>query len=136
MSIIGQADIPEVGVSSLDRDHRHLVDLICRVQSPGWGAAPNHIRAGVEDLAHHFAHHFSREEMLMRLTGYPDAEPHRQSHAALSARLADFQSLLRRGMFPHDRFRDFLTGPLLLHLHDKDARLKSWMDGFGRRAAA
>lgn len=136
MSVIGQADICEFGVPSLDRDHRQLVDLIRRVQSPGWSAAPNHVRAAVDDLAHHFAHHFGREEMLMRLTGYPDAEQHRQSHAALTARLADFQSLLRRGMFPNDRFHDFLAGPLLLHLHDKDARLKSWVDGFGRRAAA
>jgi hemerythrin len=137
MIAIHQTEACELGVTALDRDHRQLFDLLARVQAPGWtAAAPKVVQACVDDLAHHLAHHFSREEMLMRLVGYPDAAQHRQSHAALLARLTEFRSLLRRNMFPNERFRDFLAGALLAHLREKDTKLKPWVDSLERPDAA
>ena len=129
----------DLGIPVVDRDHRRLIDLIARVQSPDWGAdALELVRATVDDLAHHVAHHFRHEEMLMRLVGYPDMARHQRSHRAIAARLAEFQSLLRRGraMFPHDRFRIFLSEPMLSHLLDVDMELKPWVDRLADRIAA
>ena len=121
----------ELGIPVVDRDHRRLLDLIARVQSPAWRPeAFELVRATVDDLADHVEHHFRCEEMLMRLVGYPDAARHRRSHGAIAARLREFQSLLRRGpaMFPHDRFCTFLSGPMPSHLLDQDMELKPWVD--------
>lgn len=129
----------DLGISVVDRDHRHLIDLFARVQSPDWGPnAPQLVRATVDDLAHHVAHHFRHEAMLMRLVGYPDTARHQRSHAAISARLTEFQSLLRRGstLFPYDRFRAFLSEPMLSHLLDEDMELKPWVDRLAEPIAA
>ena len=49
----------DLGISVVDRDHRRLIDLFARVQSPAWRPdALELARATVDDLAHHVAHHF------------------------------------------------------------------------------
>ena len=126
-----------LGIPAVDRDHRQLIDLMIRLQAQNWGASgPALIRATVDDLDHHLTHHFRREEMLMRLVGYPDAPRHQRSHVGLAVRLGEFQSMLRRNDFPHWRFHDFVTGPLLSHLLDEDADLKPWTDRLREPKAA
>jgi hemerythrin-like metal-binding protein len=129
----------DLGISVVDRDHRRLIDLFARVQTPDWGPNALHlVRATIDDLAHHVAHHFRREEMLMRLVGYPDTTRHQRSHATIAARLAEFQSLLRHGpaLFPYDRFRAFLSEPMTSHLLDEDMELNPWVDRLAERVAA
>jgi hemerythrin-like metal-binding protein len=126
-------DIPVV-----DRDHRQLIDLLTRVQLPNQGPDVYElVQATVDDLADHVAHHFDREEMLMRLVAFPDAARHCKSHSAIAARVREFQSLLRRGpaRFPHDRFCAFLSGPILSHLLDEDMQIRPWVDRLTGEAA-
>lgn len=125
-----------LGISIVDRDHRRLIDLIQRVHQRGWGECPEAVRGALEDLASHVTHHFRHEEMVMRLCGYPDYGPHRQKHAAFAARVAEFQSLLRRGMFPEDRFRDFLAGPMQRHILHEDPAIKPFVDALEEVKAA
>jgi hemerythrin len=91
------------GLRVIDRDHRQLIDLLNRVHSVAVDG-PGHevIATAIDDLADHVAHHFRYEEMLMRLSGYPAYEAHRQLHQYLTDRVAKFQARFRadRGPFP------------------------------------
>ena len=137
MAHFRQVDHCVLGIPALDRDHVRLVKLLTRMLSPCWSTGVSQlIRTCVDDLVPHLAQHFNREEMLMRLVGYPYAAQHRQSHAVLLARLSEFQTLLRRNAFPHDQLHDFLAGALLSHLREEDMKLKPWVDRLERSTAA
>ena len=125
-----------LGIAVVDRDHRRLIDLMHRVHQRGWAESPEAIRGAVEDLAFHVNQHFRQEEMLMRLCGVPDYESHRQKHVALAARVAEFQSLLRRGLLAADRFRDFLAGPMQRHILREDVAIKPFVDALETTTAA
>lgn len=125
-----------LGISVLDREHRHLIDLIHRVHRPGWAESAEAVHGAVEDLTCHVTQHFRQEEMLMRVCGFPDYEAHRRKHDAFAARVADFRSLLQRGLFPADRFQEFLAGPMRRHILQEDLAIKPFVDALEATKAA
>jgi hemerythrin len=73
-----------VGVPEMDDQHRRLVLMFRRFSESLVGG--KHTKCSLNDLVcgllDYTRYHFTTEERLMRESGYPDAEAHRQRHQA------------------------------------------------------
>ena len=88
-----------IGHSSIDADHRHLIDIINRFE-----ASPDlaHTEQVARDLLEHANNHFSREEVIQKLSGYPLCTLHQIAHQELLGKLKG----LIRTFFVEQRSRD------------------------------
>ncbi|HVI50082.1 MAG TPA: hemerythrin domain-containing protein [Candidatus Sulfotelmatobacter sp.] len=92
-------DAMGIGHAVIDADHRHLIEIInCFEASPDLVHAEETARA----LLEHARNHFSREEVLQRVSGYPLCTLHRIAHQELLDKLKD----LIRTFFVDQRSRD------------------------------
>ena len=84
-----------VGDSSLDAQHKSLIDLINRlerVESNG-----DDLREILDQLNHYIQVHFSLEEKMMRNAGYADLEPHIAEHRDFEHWLSSAQTHIATG---------------------------------------
>lgn len=116
-------DILEIGVEEMDADHRHLVELLNRVQD---ASEDDDRQAALEilyQLEQFTADHFAREEAMMAQIHYRLADQHRQEHQRLfyevKAQIAD----LERGRIVAGAVSVFLQRWLLRHIAGADSLL-------------
>ncbi|MBR9972322.1 bacteriohemerythrin [Magnetospirillum sulfuroxidans] len=117
-----------VGVSALDDDHRHLVDLINEMSA----AIDNRRGAQVVGsvlgrLGQHVADHFAREESLLHASHYPEADDHAQQHAATITRLRELQALAAEDdTKAAHAVLDFLKAWFINHVVGNDLKLRDF----------
>ncbi|MFO1127955.1 MAG: bacteriohemerythrin [Rhodospirillales bacterium] len=128
-----------LGVPVIDQDHRRLIDLLNRLRLTG-GGNDNEAAIGavIVDLETHVQEHFQKEEMLMRLCGYPAYQEHCRMHRALTARVADFGARFRKdpAQFHRDALSEFLVHCVMVHTAREDVKVQPYFDVLGRRQAA
>ncbi|MDP1610257.1 MAG: bacteriohemerythrin [Sulfuritalea sp.] len=78
------------GVCEIDAQHQVLFDVLARLElavssEDKWSAA----HFAVVELTNYINIHFTVEEALMRIHGYPELEAHIAAHRAFSAELAE-----------------------------------------------
>lgn len=78
-----------LGIPAMDRAHLEFVDLVNRMDK----ATDASFAYLFSDLVHHTRAHFATEEVLMRATGFPESQPHRDEHARV---LEELECLGRR----------------------------------------
>jgi hemerythrin len=87
-----------VGVPSIDRQHKKLIEII--------NALYDAMRAGhgefalgktLDDLASYARTHFRFEENLLETKGYPDLDAHKKVHEGLYAQVLDLVSQYKAG---------------------------------------
>lgn len=84
----------EVGVEVIDGQHRHLLELINRLQHAlQGGTGLEDLVASLKELVHYTEHHFATEERLMDEVG-ASAERHRGEHQRLLEGLMRFTARL------------------------------------------
>jgi hemerythrin len=84
----------EVGIEVIDGQHRHLLDLINRLQDAlGCGTDLGDLVASLKELVRYTEHHFATEERLMDEVG-ASAERHRGEHQRLLEGLMRFTARL------------------------------------------
>ncbi|QNT70591.1 bacteriohemerythrin [Defluviicoccus vanus] len=126
-------------VPAVDKDHRHLIDLLNRLR---YMALAGDDRQAVGDvlweLVQYTAEHFTREEMLMRLSGYPGYKAHRHIHDNLRQRVADLYTEYRRvpATFDVQEFYQFLADWLLMHILGEDMKIKPYVEKLAEARAA
>lgn len=75
----------------LDQQHQRIVAMINRLgEAMETGGERPALMKILSDLAGYTKTHFSEEERLMEEHGYPGLAAHRECHADLNTRLADF----------------------------------------------
>jgi hemerythrin len=85
------------GVSSIDDQHRHVIELAGLATSPKFEHfGHDWFRETVNTLVDYTYYHFSAEEHLMRRIRYPDFEAHRSWHDQFRLELGEFVDLARR----------------------------------------
>ncbi len=71
----------EIGVESMDNQHRRLVDLINELhEAMKVGRGDQQVGTVLEALIQYTKTHFTAEEALMAMHGCPDQEEHRERH--------------------------------------------------------
>lgn len=119
-----------LGIAALDADHRHLIDLLNRLHFMFLAGDENAAVGDVlDELLAYTRRHFAREEAVMRRTGYPGFQRHRQQHRELADRLAVFRARFDAApdQFDMAAFYDFLSEWLLVHVLDEDMKLKPYV---------
>lgn len=92
------SDELSVGVQEIDEQHKELVAMLDALHR---AIVEHHGRAACADILRRLAEytriHFTVEESLMRILGYPDYERHKGEHQALIAQVTQLQEKLARG---------------------------------------
>jgi len=91
-------DALSVGIEEIDNQHKELVRLLNQLHTAIWekhgSAASMEI---LDKLVEYTRVHFTVEESLMRILGYPDYEHHRQEHEKLISQVIELQRKLKSG---------------------------------------
>lgn len=115
MAILQWTPELSVGVESLDADHRQIIRLINQlddaIKSGEPGATVRHVLDALLDYADY---HFAREETLMQVSGYPDADAHIRCHKTLAFQVTNIRD-------------HYVRNPESIHEREVLAFLKNWL---------
>jgi len=114
-----------VGHQGIDHDHQQLFAIVSRLQQAiALGDATDVIACILSDLAEYVGSHFSREELLMAQTHYPEMNDHIEQHWQLTQQLSQLVFEFETGerLMP-DHTLMFLRDWLKDHTTSADRRL-------------
>ncbi|WP_051304618.1 bacteriohemerythrin [Chitinilyticum litopenaei] len=144
--LIEWSDELSVGIQEIDEQHKVLVGLLNELHDAirhRHGSAAS--AAILNRLADYTRTHFTVEESLMRILGYPDYEEHKGHHEALIAQMQSLQQRLAAGETVTFELLHFLRNWLTNHILEGDKRYtehflsrgaqrswqkKGWLDRF------
>lgn len=132
-------DSLSLDVPAIDRDHKLLIDLLNRIHYMELaGDDQDAIAEVIAELVEYTATHFSREEMLMRLSGYPGYKAHQAIHDSLRNRVAELHAQFQRKpeSFDVQHFYRFLAEWLTMHILGEDTKIKPYVEKLAEAQAA
>ena len=99
MAFFNWNDDYSVGILSIDRQHKVLIDYINRLNDEICKAEidRNMLMYILNGLVGYTKSHFKYEEMLFALHEYPDTDLHKEKHLNLFDRVAEFESRFDAG---------------------------------------
>ncbi|MDO8605326.1 MAG: bacteriohemerythrin [Phaeospirillum sp.] len=120
-----------VGNTLLDSDHRIIFDLLDQLHDAmETGQSRDVIGSVVSVLAEYVQHHFRREEAIMRASGFPELDRHREEHLDLERRVIELRNRYQageRGVLGEDvvdLLKKWLTGHILV----SDNSYRPWVE--------
>ena len=123
-----------VGVGSMDKQHRHLVDLTNRLyRSLKNGQAQEKLGEVLEELIEYTKQHFHAEEALMRVHQYPGLEDQLGMHAELVETAGKLYADYRGGMPIGVKAMNFLREWLTNHITVEDKKYGVYLNRRGIR---
>ena len=135
MALLEWNDSFLIGVEEVDRQHRHLVDILNRVHAAMQaGSPPREMMRVMQDLVNYTKYHFDTEERAMRNARYPELAGHQQKHRAMVAKVEAFSEEMMTGKATVTmRLMVFLKEWLAKHILETDRRFGEYVAG--RQAA-
>ena len=124
-----------VGIDSIDQQHKKLVNLINKLQTAiDYSTGEEFEHEALNELVDYTKTHFGYEEGLMEKYGYPDFEPHKALHremiAKVEAVLAEYE---QDGDLAMDHAVTFLKSWLINHINGTDKQYSSFLIEKGAR---
>jgi len=118
-----------VGIDSIDQQHRKLVNLINQLQTAvDYSTGEEFEREALDELVDYTKTHFGYEEGMMEKYGYPDFEPHKAQHRKMIAKV---EEVLAEYEQDHDRAMGnavtFLKNWLINHINGTDKQYSSYL---------
>ena len=134
MPLIEWTDEISVGVKVLDDDHKILIGMINELQDAlckGFGL--ERIEKTFDQLEDYTHTHLSREESLMKSTGYVGYEEHKLAHGVWIRRLQEFKDKYYKEEVrsPHIEMNRFLQSWLFDHIKGVDFLYREHFKGKG-----
>ena len=117
-------------VKAIDDDHKKLIALLNRLHFTVLAGDDKEAVGGVLwELLQYTIRHFRREEMLMRLSGYPDYERHQRLHQALTQRVRQYYDTFAStpSRLNANKLYEFLADWLVVHITKEDAKLAPYV---------
>lgn len=124
-------DSLSLDVPVIDRDHKHLIGLVNRIHYLRLaGADRRALGNALADLETYTETHFAREEMLMRLSGYPDLAAHAKRHVKMKQQVAEWVARFAGApeRFDVEAFASFVNDWLVMHILGEDMKIKPWVE--------
>ena len=117
-----------VGIGKIDRQHRHLFEIINKlIDRSGSCGDLKLVSETLTEMLNYAKEHFTTEEELMQEYGYPEIESHKEQHiyffkttAELSINALNNQSMVSREIV------EFLKLWLTLHILKCDMKYKEF----------
>jgi hemerythrin-like metal-binding protein len=131
MALFRWRDNLSVGVPVLDRDHKHLIQLLNRLHFMVFaGDDRGAIADIIAELVHYTQGHFEREETMMQACAFPGFEPHREMHRRMVEQLEEFADAHKADPagFDAKAFYDLVADWLLLHVMTEDIKIKPFIE--------
>ncbi len=119
----------DVGIDSIDRQHRKLVGLINNLQTAvDYSTGEEFERKALDDLVDYTRTHFKYEEGLMEEHAYPDFEAHRGEHERMIARVDEVLEAYRQDQDnAMQNAITFLKGWLINHINGTDKQYSQYL---------
>ncbi len=133
MTLFLWSDAMNTGIDAVDRQHRRLVQHINDLHEAMESGRDRAFLAGLlRDLVTYTSTHFSAEEKLMELNGYPDFVVHRETHRRFVERLSRYQSdqMMGRPVLTRD-VMGLLKEWLMNHILELDQRYAPYLRAKG-----
>jgi hemerythrin-like metal-binding protein len=117
-----------VGVEKIDRQHRHLFEIINKlIGHSGTSKDPGLVSETLTEMLNYAKEHFSTEEELMQKYGYPEIEQHREQHIYFFKTTAELSiNALNKQSMVSDEIIEFLKMWLTLHILKCDMKYKEF----------
>jgi len=118
-----------VGVDAIDKDHQVIISLTNKASRRSLD--DNDLSDIIEKLIAYTRFHFSREEAIMDVCGYPDLERHRDRHRNLINQVNDLADRWHENRDPDTLFhlRKFLRQWWIGHIVQVDAEIAPYAKG-------
>jgi hemerythrin len=98
MSLIQWNDKFNVGVRTLDGQHRKLIEIINELHEAMCQGHAKEVQAGlVQRLGQYAAEHLNTEEKMLRSNGYPDFAQHKAQHDTYILKMREFEQNVAAG---------------------------------------
>lgn len=110
-----------IGIPTIDRQHRRIVELLSQVLHASDGQAAERF---IEAMVDYARGHFRAEEALMERYAYPRLSEHRREHGEISARVEAIREALEDPEVKLGQVRkllyEWLAGHILANDFDRD----------------
>jgi len=133
MALLTWNDSYSVKVKQLDDQHKKLIDLINQLyDAMKVGRGSEVIGPVLKSLITYTQTHFSTEEQLMKLHGYPDYDTHKNEHNQLVAQVSDIKKGMDAGKIPlTQNVMNFLRDWLIKHIQGDDKKYGPFLNNKG-----
>ena len=118
-----------VSIASIDAQHKKLFAIANQLHEAMRSGKAKPVLAEILDrLIQYTVAHFTHEEGLMKLHGYPDFNSHKSAHEALRKKVLDFQNEFQDGgAFISIELMAFLQDWLAKHIQGTDMRYSPYL---------
>lgn len=132
MPLFQWTDELSVGVQSMDKEHKYLVDLINRLHDAmAQGKAKDVSGSILSELVRYTQTHFTHEEDLMTRTAYPQLSVQKLQHSQFVKKVQEMQNQLAQGTMTLSlEMMNFLKNWLKEHIMKMD---KAYSQHFASR---
>lgn len=123
----------EVGVEEVDKQHRHLFDLLNRLhESVVQGKEQSELHSILDEMIDYTVYHFKTEEDLFLAHDYPGYQEHKDVHDDLTRTAVELQEKLRDGSAVLSfELLEFLNGWLMEHTLGLDKAMGPFLNDKG-----
>jgi len=123
-----------VGVQQFDSDHRELLDLAEKlVTGPLRGELFVEDGDVLDDLVIRAKEHFSHEERLLELVGYPHLVEHHDQHERLLQEIQAYQVAITNGKISGSDVARFIAVWIFQHIEEEDQKYRKILNENGYR---
>ena len=133
MAYFEWADDLVIDNGPIDKDHRHLVDLVNELHTAtSQGRGQEVVSKILDALIAYTADHLQREEHLMESAKFPHLDRHKIGHAKFIEKLVELQTKYRAGSITvASQLSTVLRDWLSLHIRRNDKELLKFMKNSG-----
>jgi hemerythrin len=113
-----------IGEADIDRQHKHLFELINQVVATDDFET---LRSLMMEVYKHTREHFELEEAVMRKHKVPDVQAHTDYHNQLLSRLNDISASFGKGLADKAALVELMSDWALRHIVGSDAVIKRYI---------
>eukprot|EP01156_Anaeramoeba_ignava_P024412 Anaeramoba_ignava/c72599_g1_i1.p1 GENE.c72599_g1_i1~~c72599_g1_i1.p1 ORF type:complete len:135 (+),score=6.59 c72599_g1_i1:35-439(+) len=134
MALFVWDDSFSVGINSVDKQHKKLMDIINRVhEAMVMGKSDNIIQEVFKELIDYTHEHFGFEEKYFDMYKYPDRVAHKRKHKFIFDEIDRMSKVEGKGTVLSIELMQFLTKWLTKHIKGTDKEYSSYMISKGMR---
>lgn len=122
-----------VGVKEIDADHKILITILNRAIDTMNESEKGYIAIAeiLDKVVAYTKHHFTREEIVMKVCNYPHIDNHKSVHAFLIQELYRKMQSYKQNKLSAEVLVDFLLNWLIDHIGIHDTSLAKYCEGKG-----
>lgn len=133
MALLPWDESLRIHIAQFDAEHEHLVTTLNQLyDAMTAGGERDALGKLLDELVNETMTHFSSEEQMMMVNGYPDYEGHKREHRRLAATIRRLQEEFRAGKSDLNLdTMNFLKSWLKVHIKETDMECASYLRSRG-----